>query len=403
MSGPKPAHFELEQAIRSNILALSPYRCARDDYNEGILLDANENSLGHALPKDDSADTSFDSLSLNRYPSPTHDDVKQLLCKLRKVPSPKNFFLGVGSDEAIDLLFRITCTPGKDRVLVCPPTYGMYGVCAQINDVEVVKVPLDVEGGKFLPKVDEINKTLSEAAKSANPIKLTFLCSPGNPTGTLIPLSAVRQVLQNPDYKGLVVVDEAYIDFADEPDQESAVKLLIEEGWQNLVVMQTLSKGFGLAAIRLGVAISSPPLVQILNNIKAPYNVSTPTASLALRALSPDGLSKFYSNIKILKENRSWLTEQFLAPSMKQLGVIGILGKPHANFLLVQIGNKERVDVPDNERSERLYKHMAEEDKVVVRFRGKELGCEGCLRVTVGSRAECERVVERLTAGLQRE
>jgi histidinol-phosphate aminotransferase len=174
----KPSHFKLEQAIRSNILALSPYRCARDDYNEGILLDANENSLGHALPTDDSTDStytppvtlwtlsdatfystaSFDSLNLNRYPSPTHDDVKQLLCKLRKVPSPANFFLGVGSDEAIDLLFRITCTPGKDRVLVCPPTYGMYGVCAQINDVEVVKVPLDVEGGKFLPKVDEVNR-----------------------------------------------------------------------------------------------------------------------------------------------------------------------------------------------------------------------------------------------------
>ncbi|GAA5994016.1 hypothetical protein JCM5350_001610 [Sporobolomyces pararoseus] len=403
MFNPKPAHFKLEQAIRSNILALSPYRCARDDYNEGILLDANENSLGHSLPKDDSADTSFDSLSLNRYPSPTHDDVKTLLCKLRKVPSPKNFFLGVGSDEAIDLLFRITCTPGKDRVLVCPPTYGMYGVCAQINDVEVVKVPLDVEGGKFLPKVDEINKTLSEAANSPNPIKLTFLCSPGNPTGTLIPLSSIRQVLQNPDYQGLVVVDEAYIDFADEPDQESAVKLLIEEGWDNLVVMQTLSKGFGLAAIRLGVAISSPPLVQILNNIKAPYNVSTPTASLALRALSPSGLSKFYENIATLKENRTWLAEKLLTPQMQQLGVVQILGKPHANFLLVQIGNKQEVGKPDNERSERLYKYMAEQDKVVVRFRGKELGCEGCLRVTVGSREECERVVERLKAGLERE
>ncbi|GAA5929395.1 histidinol-phosphate transaminase [Sporobolomyces koalae] len=399
----KPAHFKLERAIRSNILALSPYRCARDDYSEGILLDANENSLGHALPADQQTDTSFDNLNLNRYPSPTHYDVKQLLCNLRKVPSPENFFLGVGSDEAIDLLFRITCTPGKDRVLVCPPTYGMYGVCAQINDVEVVKVPLDVESGKFLPRVDEINRTLSEAAKSANPIKLTFLCSPGNPTGTLIPLSAVRQVLQNPDYEGLVVVDEAYIDFADEPDQDSAVKLLVEEGWDNLVVMQTLSKGFGLAAIRLGVAISSPPLVQILNNIKAPYNISTPTASLALRALSEQGLSQFYENIKTLKQNRDWLAQQFLTPEFKQLGLIGILGKPHANFLLVQIGNKGAIDTPDNVRSEKLYKHMAEQDKVVVRFRGKELGCEGCLRVTVGTRAECERLVERIRQGLERE
>ncbi|GAA6017686.1 hypothetical protein JCM11491_001168 [Sporobolomyces phaffii] len=403
-TSPNPAHFRLEAAIRSNILALSPYRCARDDYNEGILLDANENSLGHSLPKDDSTDTSFDNLSLNRYPSPTHDDVKHLLCTLRKVPSPKNFFLGVGSDEAIDLLFRITCTPGKDRVLVCPPTYGMYAVCAQINDVEVVKVPLDVEGGKFLPKVDEINRTLSEASNGPNPIKLTFLCSPGNPTGTLIPLAMVRQVLANPDYQGLVVVDEAYIDFADEPDRESAVRLLVDEGWDNLVVMQTLSKGFGLAAIRLGVAISSPPLVQILNNIKAPYNVSTPTASLALRALSPPGLEQFYRNIDTLKQNRSWLNDQLTTPAMKELGVIQILGKPHANFLLVQIGTRDAAGRrPDNVRSERLYKYMAEQDKVVVRFRGKELGCEGCLRVTVGSREECERVVERLTAGLKRE
>ena len=173
----------------------------------------------------------------------------------------------------IDLLFRITCAPGRDRVLVCPPTYGMYGVCAQINDVGVVKVPLDVEGGKFQPKVDEvsgvgeevrryagseadilpltlvqINRTLSEAANSANPIKLVFLCSPGNPTGVAIPLDQIRQVLANPDFEGLVVVDEAYIDFA--PEGATAVRLLIEEGWSNLVVMQTLSKGFGLAAIR---------------------------------------------------------------------------------------------------------------------------------------------------------
>lgn len=221
---------------------------------------------------------------MHRYPSPTHYDVKQRLCQLRNVPSVDHFFLGVGSDEVIDLLYRISCIPGKDRVLVCPPTYGMYGVCAQINDVEVVKVNLDVERGAFRPKVDEvrpfflsplatrgnrrtssvislsrnalnprtefpqINRTLSEAASTPNPIKLVFLCSPGNPTGTLISLDDIRAVLSNPDYQGLVVVDEAYIDFAGE--DKSAVRLLVEEGWSNLVVMQTLSKGFGLAAIR---------------------------------------------------------------------------------------------------------------------------------------------------------
>ncbi|GAA5988079.1 hypothetical protein JCM10908_002054 [Rhodotorula pacifica] len=398
---PKPSQFSLDKAIRSNILALLPYRCARDDYSEGILLDANENALGHALPKQSpqqqqnghtasngAVDTSFDDLDLHRYPSPTHYDVKQRLCELRSVPSVDNFFLGVGSDEVIDLLFRITCIPGKDRVLVCPPTYGMYGVCAQINDVEVVKVNLDVEGGAFRPKVDEINRTLSEAASSANPIKLTFLCSPGNPTGTLISLDDVRAVLSNPDYQGLVVVDEAYIDFAGQ--DKSAVRLLIEEGWSNLVVMQTLSKGFGLAAIRLGIAISSPEIIQVLNNIKAPYNISTPTASLALRALSPTGLSLFRSNIQTLLDNRSYLLQQL----PKVPGIVGILGANDANFVLAQVGGADGK--PDNVKAKKAYTHMAESDKVVVRFRGTEYGCEGALRITVGTREECDRVLEKL-------
>lgn len=176
----KPSHFTLEYAIRSNILALEPYRCARDDYSEGILLDANENALGHALPSssDDTIDDrksslhhsesldssfflsfqdSFDDLSLNRYPSPSHIPLKQLICNYRHVTSPDNVFLGVGSDEVIDLLFRISCVPGKDKVLICPPTYGMYAVCAKINDVAVVKVNLNTEGGAFTANVDEVN------------------------------------------------------------------------------------------------------------------------------------------------------------------------------------------------------------------------------------------------------
>jgi hypothetical protein len=160
-----PPQFSLDKAIRSNILALLPYRCARDDYSEGILLDANENALGHALPPAATL-APFDDLDLHRYPSPTHYDVKQRLCQLRNVPSVDHFFLGVGSDEVIDLLYRITCVPGKDRVLVCPPTYGMYGVCAQINDVEVVKVNLDVEGGAFRPKVDEVSPFLTLYSRS---------------------------------------------------------------------------------------------------------------------------------------------------------------------------------------------------------------------------------------------
>ncbi|TNY19427.1 pyridoxal phosphate-dependent transferase [Rhodotorula diobovata] len=394
---PKPQHWDIQRAVRKNILALAPYRCARDDYDQGILLDANENALGHALPaaNGDSSvtDTSFDDLDLHRYPSPTHYDVKQRLCELRGVPSPHNFFLGVGSDEVIDLLFRIACVPGRDRALVCPPTYGMYSVCAQVNDVEIVKVDLDVEGGKFRPKVDEINRTLSAAAKSDNPIKLIYLCSPGNPTGTLIPLDDVRAILANPDYEGLVVVDEAYIDFASR--DKSAVELLVNEGWSNLVIMQTLSKGFGLAAIRLGIAISSPELIQVLNNIKAPYNISTPTASLALRALSPQGLSAFRQNISTLLSNRSYLASALLSlPS-----IIALPGAGDANFLLAQVAGRDGR--PDNARAKEVYTHMAERDRVVVRFRGNEVGCEACLRITVGTRDECERVVERLRELLQ--
>ncbi|GAA6002914.1 hypothetical protein JCM10207_001895 [Rhodosporidiobolus poonsookiae] len=398
-SPPKPAHFSLEKAIRKNVLALLPYRCARDDYDQGILLDANENAIGHSLPptqQQDGPDGSFDALDLNRYPSPTHYAIKERLCALRGVPSVHNFFLGVGSDEVIDLLFRITCIPGKDRALVCPPTYGMYSVCAQVNDVEIVKVNLDVEDGKFRPKVDEINRTLSAAASSPNPIKLLYLCSPGNPTGTLIPLDDVRAVLRNPDYEGLVVVDEAYIDFGE--DKDSAVRLLVDEGWDNLVVMQTLSKGMGLAGIRMGIAISSPPLIQVLNNIKAPYNISTPTATLALRALSPEGIALFKRNIATLLSNRTWLSSALEALSP---GVVRILGAPDANFLLAQIGAADGSLKPDNERAKAAYLHLAETDHVVVRFRGNEYGCEACLRITVGTRDECERVVERLKAFLQ--
>ncbi|KAK4048188.1 histidinol-phosphate transaminase [Microbotryomycetes sp. JL201] len=414
----KPAQFTLKGAIRPNILSLEPYRSARDDYQDGILLDANENALGHALPPPASSsaatdDTSaFDQLDLHRYPSPVHEPLKQQICKFRNLPSPRNIFLGVGSDEAIDLLFRITCTPGRDRVLVCPPTYGMYGVCAHINDVDVVKVNLDARDGNFLPN---INKVLSDAASSPNPIKLVFLCSPGNPTGTAIPLDDVRAILANPDYKGLVVVDEAYIDFA--PQGSTAVNLLVQEGWSNLVVMQTLSKGFGLAAIRykrphppnrfcnnieltkfrarrLGLAFSSPEIIQVLNNIKAPYNVSTPTAALASRALSDQGLTLFRKNIATLIDNREYLRQNLL----ELPNVLRILGANHGNFLMAQVGTNGQ---PDNEKAQRIYKTMASDQKVVVRFRGNEYGCAACLRITVGTRQECDVLLEKLRMLLQ--
>jgi len=280
-----PAHFSLSSVIRPNILALTPYRCARDDYNQGILLDANENALGSSISPASTIDSDSVqdippellptlSLDLHRYPDPSHPLIKSRIASLRELPSLDYVFLGVGSDEIIDLLMRVCVVPGgKEKIMTTPPTYGMYAVCAQVNDVGVVKVPLELSGakgeggeeGRFSIKIDEVCFNYSLDSKwgqyfeikllqikkrvVADPsIKLIFLCSPGNPTGTLIPLSSIRSLLEFPDFKGIVVVDEAYIDFTNDPEKESAVTLVKE--YANVCVMQTLSKSFGLAAIR---------------------------------------------------------------------------------------------------------------------------------------------------------
>ncbi|KAF8755597.1 Histidinol-phosphate aminotransferase [Rhizoctonia solani] len=231
----------------------------------------------------DPATSSHLSLDLHRYPDPAQKEIKSKIAGLRNIKGTDNVFLGVGSDEVIDLLMRVCCRPEHDKILITPPTYGMYGVTAQVNDVSIVKVPLLVEKGEFQLDMDGIKK----AVASDPSIKLVFVCSPGNPTGTLIPLSDIKALLEDTNFKGIVIVDEAYIDFA--KPEDSAVSLVSE--YANVCVMQTLSKSFGLAAIRLGVAIAQPPLIQILTNTKAPYNISTPSASLALAALSPDGIA----------------------------------------------------------------------------------------------------------------
>lgn len=413
----KPSHFNLESIVRPNILSLQPYRCARDDYQEGILLDANENSLGHSLPSgstlphttngDASVASSSatpltggaagpsDPLSLHRYPDPSLFGIKAKLAKLRSMPSEDHIFLGVGSDEVLDLLQRIVCTPSKDAICVCPPTYGMYGVCAAVNDVSVVKVPLRVDDGDFSLDVDKVIATL----RTDPSIKVLYLCSPGNPTGTLLDLRDVRRILDEPSYKGLVVVDEAYIDFAEEEirlgvrDQlkpVSAVSLLKE--YKNLVVTQTLSKAYGLAGIRLGIAYSSPSLIQLMNNTKAPYNVSVPTAHLASLALSDQGLANMRINLQTLLRNRTWLLEN-LAPLP---GIGDVLGSNDANFILVQVLDAPKLQggKPNNERAGAVYKGMAEQKGLVVRNRSTDLGCAGCLRITVGTDAENKRCVE---------
>ncbi|KAF8056661.1 pyridoxal phosphate-dependent transferase [Lyophyllum atratum] len=404
----KPAHFSIEAAIRPNILALHPYRCARDDYQSGILLDANENALGHSiLPSPPTSPSSqipgasdLDAtlaLDLHRYPDPSHTPLKSRLASLRALPGPDHVFLGVGSDEVIDLLQRVCVAPGREKILTTPPTYGMYSVCAQVNDVGVVQVPLELSGangeggekGRFSIRVDEIKKAID-----ADPsIKLIFLCSPGNPTSTLLSLSSIRELLSYPAYKGVIVVDEAYIDFTS--DEASAVSLIPE--FANLVVMQTLSKGFGLAAIRLGIALAQPPLIQVLTNTKAPYNISTPTASLALSALSPPSLSLSRSKIATLLTQRTRLLSL-----LSQIPDIGApIGGGDANFVLVPVLERGGGGGKDNERAKRVYRKLAEEKGVVVRYRGGEAGCEACVRITVGSEEENTIAVERLRAVLE--
>lgn len=343
--------FNLQDVARANILELVPYRCARDDYSEGILLDANENSIGPSLATSDLA--SFGPLALNRYPDPLHYDFKESLAKLRNVKK-EQIFLGVGSDEAIDILFRIFCNPRVDNAVVTPPTYGMYKVCAKINDVEVKSAPLTPNFDVDIPLI----------LATITPVtKLVFLCSPGNPTCKVIPNSVVEEILTSYN-TGVVVVDEAYIDFS---KTESATTLVAK--YPNVVVLQTLSKAFGLAGIRLGMAYASEAIIQLMNNIKAPYNVNKLTIDVAKRAFSD--LSIFQSNVDMILAER-----EFLLRSLRSMPAIKKIHHTDANFILFVIP-----------KSKEIYKVMADRG-IVCRYRGSELHCDDCLRVTVGTHEE---------------
>ncbi|KAK3170717.1 hypothetical protein OEA41_002799 [Lepraria neglecta] len=401
--------FDLSKCARPNILALEPYRCARDDYKDdgtNILLDANENAYGPGLAFNGNGKLSngpvnghvdhkaaeVDLLGLNRYPDPHQTELKQLLCNLRntnhdtpKKIQPENLFVGVGSDEAIDALLRCFCTPGRDKILTCPPTYGMYAVSAQVNDLEVVKVPLDTKKA-FKLRPDAINVSLS----SDPSIKIVYVCSPGNPTANMISKFDLQQVLEHPTWNGVVVLDEAYIDFA--PDGSSLAEWVTE--WPNLVVMQTLSKAFGLAGIRLGAAYTSPPIARLLNSLKAPYNISSPTSALACAALQPKNLAVMKSNREKILMQRDRMVEEL----PKIPGVGRFLGGADSNFLLVEILDKPRDEGgrPSNETALVVYVRLAETKGVVVRFRGKEVGCLGCLRITVGTEEEVNTLLDKM-------
>jgi len=349
---------------RPNILKLLPYRCARDDYDSGVLLDANENALGPTSVPTNSLDPYDNHLTLERYPCPYQIPLKTMYTDYRGHGlNPSNLFIGVGSDEAIDMLMRIFCTPGKDNIMTTPPTYGMYKVCANVNDVEIVQVPLTPE---FDLRIPEMLEAVTEDTK------LMFVCSPGNPTAKAIPISDIEE-LANSSYKGIIVVDEAYVDFRMEV---SAVSLVNK--YPNVVVLQTLSKAFGLAGIRLGFAIGAPDVIQLMNNVKAPYNINKLTSEVAQNAMK--NIHVLEKNIKVLLEER-----EIVMNKLNDLDYVVKVFPSDANFILFQM----------KAHAQEVYKRMADSG-VVCRYRGSEMHCPECIRVTVGTSEDTKAFFDTL-------
>ena len=344
-------HINIDGLVRENIRNLKPYRSARDDFDKGVLLDANENSFGAPFE---------DNFELNRYPMPYQEELREHIAAFRKV-NRDNVFVGVGSDEAIDLLFRIFCNPGKDRVIINPPTYGMYKVSANINDVAVDEVLL-TKGFQLQPE-----KILAAVQPNT---KIIFICSPNNPTANSMNVSDVVRVLEG--FNGIVVVDEAYIDFS---RQGSLANNLTD--FANLVVLQTMSKSFGLAGIRLGIAMANPEVISYMMKVKAPYNVNKLTSRTAIQAFS--NMEKITRNINSILEERQRVIDKLITYDS-----VEYVYPTDANFVLFKIQNA--LDI---------YKKIAEEG-VIIRYRGNEKHCEDCLRLTIGTQSENDRFFKAL-------
>ena len=343
--------FSLNNLLRENIKKLVPYSSARDEFSgeAKVFLDANENSLGSPLAK-----------WYNRYPDPYQHTLKEAISKVKGIPS-ENIFLGNGSDECIDLVYRCFCEPGKDNAIICPPTYGMYEVSANINDVEIRKATL----------LDNFQLDLIhlENLVDAN-TKLIWICSPNNPTGNSMNREDVEMVLNN--FNGIVVIDEAYINFS---RQRSFAQELTE--YPNLVVMQTFSKAWGLAGLRLGLAFASVEIISILNKVKPPYNINQATQDLALKALEEVG--QVNNMIKELVDMREALAEVF-----KGMPTVEKVYPSDANFLLVKINEARK-----------LYEFLLSKS-IVVRDRSNVKLCDDCLRITVGTEEENTELIEAL-------
>lgn len=343
--------FDLNRLVRENIKNLKPYSSARSEFSgtARIFLDANENSFGSPLTK-----------WYNRYPDPLQWELKKKMAGIKNTEA-ENTLLGNGSDECIDLLIRAFCNPKEDNVIICPPTYGMYEVYAHINDVPVKEVPLTTA---FQPDLEAL-----EEAVDGN-TKLIFFCSPNNPTGNSLDRDAIETVLNN--FDGLVVVDEAYINYS---RQRSFVPELTE--YPNLVVMQTFSKAWGLAALRLGMIFASNDIVAVLNKIKPPYNINGATQELALQAL--DRLEDVNGMIRETVQERESLVKE-----LASLPAVQKIFPSDANFVLVRMENATAV-----------YNYLKQKG-IIVRNRSNVLLCEDSVRITVGTPEQNRQLIAAL-------
>lgn len=337
--------IDLNKIVRPNILDLRSYSSARDEFkgSDGIFLDANENPYG----------------DLNRYPDPYQKELKDSLSKLRKI-TKENIFIGNGSDEVIDLAFRIFCEPGKDKALSFSPTYGMYDVSAGINNIELLKIPLT--------NTFQIDTDGLEQYWSNKKLKLIFICSPNNPTGNSMALKGIETILKK--FKGIVIIDEAYIDFN---STQSCLKLL--KKYPNLIISQTFSKAWGLAAARIGIAYANKDIIQLYNKVKPPYNISELNQKAAINTLSD--YKEFEKNLQIvLKEKRRLETE------LKPIDVIKKVYPSDANFLLVKVKDAAKV-----------YAALVAK-RIITRNRNNSV--KNCIRISVGTPNENNKLINAL-------
>ena len=337
--------IDIKNLVRKNILNLKPYSSARDEFEgeNGIFLDANENPFGE----------------LNRYPDPYQLKIKQKLSELNQIPS-ENIFLGNGSDEVIDLAFRIFCEPKKDKVLTFSPTYGMYEVSANINDVELINVDLNNDFQIDL-------ETLKPYFEDDN-LKIIFICSPNNPTGNSI--KNIKYILEN--FNGIVFIDEAYIDFSPEESFTNQIK-----NYPNLIVSQTFSKAWGMASVRVGIAYASEEIIKFYNKVKPPYNISQLNQDAIIKTLNDEKINQVSENIKIILEEKKSLIQ-----NLKKLNLVKTIFPSDANFVLIAVDNADLV-----------YQELVNQN-VIIRNRNSVI--KNCLRITVGSPEENQKLIETL-------